>query len=247
MWGPARSRSSRNGVCLWWMRSRASAVQRLAQGHTAGPDPIQRAGLRGASLGERCLEERARTWAGREFYFGADDSAERKGGWVPPWAPRIPVTFPRPFPGGASRAGRGEREGRAGGYLIAASGRLHSLLAARSRGRLGRRLRAPEREKDGGTEASRGSAAPCILLRRGTREARRSDLGAPCCRRRLQWRCGAEAVSARGALGQFSPELGTHRSCSCVRRPPARLSVSPVPPAPTSSLASLGPRCSKGR
>lgn len=205
-------------------------------------------GLRGASLGERCLEERARTWAGRDFYFGAGDrSAERRGGWVPPWAPPVPVTFPRPFPGGASRAGSGEREGRVGGYLIAASGRLRLLLAARSRRRLGRRLRAPEREKDGGTEAPRGSAAPCILLRRGTREARRSDLGAPRCRRRLQWRCGAEAVSARGALGQFSPELGTRRSCSCVRRPPARLSVSPLPPAPTSSLASPGPRCSKGR
>lgn len=55
-----------------------------------------------------------------------------------------------------------------------------------------------------------------------------------------------EAVSVRGALGLFSSELGTRRSCSHVFRRPARLSARP-PPVASSGLASLGPGSSEGR
>lgn len=54
--------------------------------------------------------------------------------------------------------------GAAGGYLIAASGRLCSLARAARWGGDSGRLQ----EKDGGTEAPRGSAGPRAPLRCGT-------------------------------------------------------------------------------
>lgn len=95
----------------------------------------------------------------------------RGGCWVPPWAPCAPVTFPRPFPGGASRASRGRWEGR---RAVTSSPPLGgSALLAHSRRRLGQPLRAPEREKDGGTESPRGTADPQAPLRSAAGPSRR--------------------------------------------------------------------------
>lgn len=63
----------------------------------------------------------------------------------------------------------------------------------------------------------------------------------PCCRRRLQWRCGAEAVICARRARSVLSELGTHPaarasavrllgclSCPLPTRPPALASTAPV-------------------
>lgn len=195
------------------------------------------------------MEERTRTWAGRDFYFGAGKrSAGRGGGWVPPRAPCAPVTFPRPFPGGASRVGRGG--GRRGGQTVTSSpppgGSARPLARAagwggdsgrRSDRRTeGRRLREaalssrpaplqdPLQDPPGGrTSVLRLRAEPPVSLRIG----------------------GGGVCAAHGGVCSL-PSSGTCRSCSCVLRRPARLSALP-PPAPSSGLDSPGPGCSGGR
>lgn len=171
-------------------------------------------------------------------------SAGRGGGWVPPRAPCALVTFLRPFPGGASRVGRGGG-GRGGGRLPHL--RLREAPRARSRRWLGRRFRAPERQKDGGTEAPRGSAVPAPRSAAGPAGpgGRNSVLRlreAPPVALRVG---GGGVYAARGVCSL--PSFGTCRSCSCVLRRPDRLSVCPpASPAASSGLASPGPGCSRG-
>lgn len=190
----------------------ASAVRLLPQGHTngAGSDPRRPESsgpgfvwsqLRGAEFGGANADV-----GGKGFYFGAGERgapcAGSAGSLPGLHAPQSPSRDP-------SREGRPERVGgggRGGGRLP--HRRLWEALLARSRRRLGQPLRAPEREKDGGTESPRGTADPRAPLRCGTLAARRSDLGALGCPRRLQSRCGVEVVSARGAPGLFSPSFG---------------------------------------
>lgn len=247
MWGLARSRRSRNGVCGAEPAqcSDSPKVTQPGQSRPGRPD----------SSGPVCEEPawgsgvwRSGRGRGREGSSILERVTTRNAAGAGS-LPGLPESqSPSRDPSREGRPGRVAGSGR-GGQAVTSSpppgGSTRCSLLARAAGWGGDSGRRSEKRTEG--PRRRGSAAPCILLCRGAREARRSDLGAPCCRRRLQWRCGAEAVSARGALGQFSPELGTHPSCSCVRRPPARLSVCPLPPAPTSSLASPGPRCSKGR
>lgn len=201
--------------------------------------------MSGASLRERCLEERTRTWAGRDFYFGAGErSAGHGGGWIPPPAPCASVTFPPPFPGGASRAGRGE-VGR-GGPAVTSSpppgGSARSLARAAGWGgdsgsRSGRR-----------TEGRRHREAAPPPRPDRLRDPRGQEVGprCSCCRRRLQSRCGAEEVSARRAGSAFSrasapagaaraSSVGLLGCLSALR-----------PRAPSSGPASFGRGCSGG-
>lgn len=184
-------------------------------------------------------------WAGRDFYFGAGDrSAERRGGWVPPRAPRVPVTFPRPFPGGASRAGRGE-VGGAGGQAVTSSpppgGSALSLSrAAGWGGDSGRRSQI----RTEGRRRREAVPPPAPLSAAGPKQGVRPRC--PALRAAPPVALREEAVSVRGAFGLFSSELGTRRSCSHVFRRPALLSVCP----PTASCVLRpglpGPRVLRG-
>ena len=194
------------------------------------------------------MEERTRTWAGRDFYFGAGErSAGRGGGWVPPRAPCAPVTFPRPFPGGASRVGRGG--GRRGGQTVTSSpppgGSARPLArAAGWGGDSGRR-------SDRRTEGRRLREAALSSRPAPLQDPRGQEVGPRCsdCGRSPQSRCGSEAaVSARrtagSVLSRAPAPAGAARASSVGLLD--YLSALP-PPAPSSGLASPGPGCSRGR
>lgn len=115
---------------------RPSTVQRFFQGHSwdliralGGPTPVGQ-GLSGACLSS--VGSRGREGGGRE------------GASILERAPGPPVTFPRPFPGGASREGRGW-EGRAVTSSLSPGGPAGSFARASSRGRGGDSRRWCER------------------------------------------------------------------------------------------------------
>lgn len=209
---------------------RASAVRRLTQGHTAraGSDPGRPdsggPGFVSSQLGERCLEERTRTWAGRDFYFGTGEriAVRREGGFLPGLpAPQSPSCDPS-REGRPGRVGGGGSGGRAVTSSLPPGGSARSL--ARTAGWGGDSGRWSERRTEG--RRRREAALP--------RAPRRCGPARPGGRTSVPALPVAPPVALRGRGGVCAPRAGsslqsfcTRRSCSCVRRRPARLSVRP--------------------
>lgn len=195
-----------------------------------GPSPAGR-GLPETSLGQRCKEERTRTWARRASIFeqmrGAR-CAERAGSLPGLPAPQSPSRDP-------SREGRPGRVGGGG-----RGGRRLPHRLARAAGWGGDSRHRSERRTEG---SQRREAAPAP---------------APCSTAGPSRRGGRISV-LRAAGGASSPAAGRGPCLRAARRVcPAGAAPAPVvgllgclsdllPPAPSSGLVSPDPRCSSGR
>lgn len=139
-------------------------------------------------------------------------------------------------PSREGRPGRVGGGGRGGGRLP--HRHLREALLVRSRRRLVQRLRAPEREKEGGTEAPRAAPSPgpgsaAGPSRRGGRTLVLRAAGGASSSVAERRRCLRAARRVCSLLCFFC----TRRSYSFVRRRPSRLSV--CPPTACSVLAWL--------